>query len=156
MTELDVLMKSLDMAHWEMSEAFGGLQDEDVWKRADPRLLSVGELAAHVAYWEAQSFFGEGFESPLTVAMARYYTTNVDEPFTLALGAEEVLAEVRRVHEACKAAFNAQPPSPDEVNAHRGDWTWAFTIQYQVFHVAYHTGQMYSVRHLLGHETVDN
>jgi len=25
-----------------------------------------------------------------------------------------------------------------------------------VFHVAYHTGQAYSVRHLLGHETEDN
>lgn len=156
MSELGVLFKALDMALWELSEAFSGLPDGDVWVRPNPKLLSVGELAAHVAYWEAQSFFGEEFESPLTVASSRYYTTTVDEPFSLSMSAEEVLAEVRRVHEACKAEFAANPPSADEVNVHRGDWTWSFTLQYQAFHVAYHTGQMYSVRHLLGHETVDN
>jgi len=157
MANLDLLIKALDTASWEMGEAFKGLPDEDVWKRAHPRLLSVGELAAHVAYWEAQTFFGDGFESPLTGnPTASYYTGNAGEPYELPLGAEAVYAEVKRVHEACKASFLATPHDSEEPNPHREGWTWGFAIEYQVFHLAYHTGQMYSVRHLLGHETVDN
>ncbi len=149
-------MASLDSAHWELGEAFEGLPDEETWKRPSPRLLSAGELAAHLAYWEAKSFFGEAFESLLVVPAARYYTSSVETPFALPLGAQEVLAEVRRVHEACKATFLAAPPALEAINAHRNDWTWGETLQYLTFHVAYHTGQVYSVRHLLGHQTVDN
>lgn len=157
MANLDLLLKALDTAQWEMSEAFKGLPDADVWRRPDPRLLSVGELAAHVAYWEAHSFFGEGkIDSPLTLPAARYYTSNSVEPFELPLGAEETLREVQRIHALCKAAFVADPHDSEEPNPNRGTWTWGSTLEYQAFHVAYHTGQMYSVRHLLGHQTVDN
>lgn len=157
MANLELLVKALDTAHWEMSEAFKGLPDADVWRRAHPRLLSVGELAAHIALGEAQSFLGEGkVESPLFVPAARYYTANADEPFSLNLGAEELLGEVQRIHALCKAAFDADPKESAEPNPNRKDWTWGFTLEYMAFHVAYHTGQMYSVRHLLGHETVDN
>lgn len=104
MANMDLLIKALDSAIWEMSEAFKGLPDEDVWKRPHPRLLSVGEIAAHVAHWEAISFLGEGFETPLSVVQAKYYTSNVQEPFELSMGAEAVFAEVKRIHEAAKAA----------------------------------------------------
>jgi hypothetical protein len=157
MAALDLVLKALDTAQWEMSEAFKGLPDEDVWRRPHPRLLSVGELAAHIAYWEAQSFLGEGgVESPLATFEARYYTSNVAAPVEMALGAGEVLAEVQRIHELCKASFAANPHEPDESNPNRNGWSWGTTVEYQAFHVAYHAGQMYSVRHLLGHETVDN
>jgi hypothetical protein len=156
MANLDLMVKAWGVAHWEMGEAFKGLPDEDVWKRADPRLLSVGELAAHVAYWEAQSFMGEGFDNPLVVSAARYYTSNAGEPFTLPMGAEQVYAEVMKVHEAAKASFAANPHDSEEPNGNREGWSWGMTLEYQAFHVAYHTGQMYSVRHLLGHQTVDN
>lgn len=156
MANLDLLLKALDTAVWEMGEGFKGLPDADVWKRPSPPLLSVGELAAHVAYWEAKSFLGDGFESPLATAAAQYYTSNVESPLGLSLGAEEVYAEVRRIHDACKASFAANPHGSEDPNPNRGDWTWGFTIEYQVFHVSYHAGQIYSVRHLLGHETVDN
>lgn len=149
-------MKLLDMGIWEMGEGFKNLPDADVWKRPSPQLLSVGEIAAHVAYWEVQSFFGENFDSVLASDLARYYTTSIDTPFELQMTAEEVYNEVKRVHEACKAALEACPHEPDEINSHREGWTWGFTVQYQAFHIAYHTGQIYSVRHLLGHETQDN
>ena len=157
MANLDLVLKALDTAVWEMGEAFKGLPDGDVWRRAEPRLLSVGELAAHVAYWEAASFLGENAtDRPLVTAAARYYTTNVGEPFTLPLGADETYAEVKRIHETCKAAFAAEPHDSAEPNPHREGWSWGTAVEYQVFHVSYHTGQMYSVRHLLRHETVDN
>ncbi|RYG96288.1 MAG: DinB family protein [Alphaproteobacteria bacterium] len=157
MASLDLLVKALDTAHWEMSEAFKGLPDEDTWRRPDPRLLSVGELAAHVAYWESRMYLGEGkIESPLITPAANYYTASVDEPFQLPLGAEQVLQEVQRIHALCKAAFAANPRDSEDPNPNREGATWGFTLEYQAFHVAYHTGQMYSVRHLLGHEPVDN
>jgi hypothetical protein len=156
MADIDVLLKALDHAQWELSEAFAGLPDADVWKRPHPRLLSVGELAAHIAHWEAQSFFGDSFESPLTAGGAHYYKKTVDAPFEKPMTAEQVVAEVKRVHEACKAEFAANPHDAEEPNPHREGWKWGYTIEYQAFHVAYHAGQIYSVRHLLGHETNDN
>ncbi|MDR3692227.1 MAG: DUF664 domain-containing protein [Fimbriimonas sp.] len=156
MANLDLLIKALDTAIWETGEAFKGLDDSDVWKRPDTKILSVGELAAHVAYWQSKSFFGDSFESPLTSMAARYYSSNVDTPYKLEMGAEAVYNEMKRIHEACKTEFEAHPHDSDEANPNREGWTWGFTVEYQVFHIAYHCGQMYSVRHLLGHKTVDN
>ena len=111
--------------------------------------------------WQAVWFFGEEpkpdletlpIKSPLLNNAFRYYTTNVEAASQVDLTAAEVLAEVMRIHEAAKAAVvgkNMEDPHPH--------WqTWGNLVQYQVFHVAYHTGQVYSVRHLLGHETEDN
>lgn len=156
MAKLDLLMKALDMGYWEMSEAFKGLPDEDVWKRADPRLLSVGELAAHIALGEAKTFLGDTVSSPLFLEQAQYYSHNAPDPFTLDLGADALFAEVMRIHEACKAVFNDLNPDSEGQNPYRTEWTWGVAVEYMVFHVAYHTGQIYSVRHLLGHEPVDN
>ncbi|HWD39479.1 MAG TPA: DinB family protein [Fimbriimonas sp.] len=156
MANLDLLLKALDTCIWEMGEGFKGLSDSDVWKRPAPKLLGIGELAAHVAYWEAISFLGEGFESPLTSTAARYYTSNIQEAYELPMGAEAVYEEVKRVHEACTESFQANPHDSEEPNPHREGWTWGFALEYQVFHIAYHTGQIYSARHFMGHETVDN
>lgn len=156
MAEWDVLMKALDTAHWELSEALQGLPNADAWKRPHPRLLSVGEQVAHIVYWEAQSFLGASAVSPLIVEVSRYYTATVDQSFELPIGADALSGEVKRVHEECRAAFLAQSPDLDAKNPHRGDWTWRSALEYQAFHVAYHTGQIYAVRHLLGHQTVDN
>lgn len=156
MPELDSLIKALDSAHWELSEAFVNLPDEDLWKRPHPKLLSVGELAAHIAYGEASSFFGEDFEIAITPTPVAYYPSAVENPVVGEMGSEAALKEVQRVHLACKEAFLANPKPAGEINPLRGDWTWEYTLQYAAFHVAYHTGQIYSVRHLLGHETVDN
>jgi hypothetical protein len=35
-------------------------------------------------------------------------------------------------------------------------FTYGSYLEYAVFHTAYHVGQMYSVRHLLGEQTPDN
>jgi hypothetical protein len=157
------LIEAWDEAHREFAIALGGLPDEDLWKRAHPRLLSVGELAGHIAYWQAVWIMGGGNDSPdlerlpvgspLLDNAFRYYTISVDHPYRLDLGTPQVLAEVARVHEAAKGAVEGK--GKDET--YPGQWgTWGNVVQYQVFHVAYHTGQAYSVRHLMGHETEDN
>jgi hypothetical protein len=156
MATLEPLIAALDMAHWELGEAFKGLPDEDVWKRAHPRLLSVGELATHIAYWEDAGSTGGTSQSPFLEQYARYYTSSVDTQLVLNLGAAALYDEVERVHGTVKAALLAAQPDGEDKNPHRDGWTWRQTIEYTVFHVAYHTGQIYSVRHLLGHETIDN
>lgn len=148
-------IKPLDSAIWEMSEVFDGLKDEDVWVRAHPRLLSIGELAAHVAYGEAKSFFDE-FASPLISDGIRYYPVTVDSSVILDMDATALFEEVKRVHEACKERFLAERPDLDSKSPYREEWTWSYVLEYMAFHIAYHTGQMYSVRHLMGHETNDN
>ncbi len=156
MAELELLIKGLDEAHWELSEALKDMPDADLWRRADPRLLSVGELVAHLAYGEAANLLGSQLESPLTAPQVRYYPYTVDEPLSLSMGAEAAYQELTRIHEACKAKLLVDRPNLDSQNPYRQDWTWGYSLRYMTFHVAYHTGQIYSVRHLLGHETVDN
>ena len=156
MSHLEILMKSLDTAIWELGEAFTGMPDADLWRRPDPKLLSVGELAAHIAYGLASYFLGEEFESPLVLRAARYYPYSVEEPLSLDMGAEAVYNEVKRIYEASKVAVFGLNPDLDSVSTIREGWKWEDVMVYQAFHVAYHTGQIYSVRHMFGHETVDN
>lgn len=163
MSDLKPLLVAWDESYREFGIAFEGIPHDDLWKRAHPRLLSVGELAGHVAYWQAVWTLGGGdgrpdlatlpIQSPLLNLAFRYYSTTVDTATSLDLGPSEVLTEVMRIHEAGKVA--AAGKAMDE--PYDGQWgTWGNLVQYQVFHVAYHTGQAYSVRHLLGHETEDN
>jgi hypothetical protein len=162
MSRLDTLIDAWDEAHRELAIGLGGVTDEDVWKRAHPRLLSVGELVGHVAHWQAVWIMGGGsdrpdigelpVQSPLVGDGFRYYTSSVDRTVSLDLNAADLLAELARVHDAAKQYVLARRDEP-----YPGQWgTWENLVQYQAFHVAYHTGQIYSVRHLLGHETEDN
>lgn len=41
---LDAYLQVLELDFFEIGEAFGGLADENVWKRPAEGLLSVGEL----------------------------------------------------------------------------------------------------------------
>ena len=163
MSTLTPLIEAWDEAHREFAIALGNLPDEDVWKRPHPRLLSVGELAGHVAYWQAVWVTGGGdprpdlaqlpVQGPFVNDAFRYYTSQIDRPIQLDLGAKHVLAEVQRVHEIAKATVVGKGKD----DPYPGQWrTWGNLVQYQAFHVAYHTGQAYSVWHLLGHETEDN
>ena len=95
-------------------------------------------------------------KSPLVDPAFRYYSTEVDSPVTLNLTTEEVLNELKRVHEAAKAQVTKVDRNVDDKIVGRDDWTWGYLVEYMGFHAAYHAGQAYSVRHLLGHTTVDN
>jgi len=47
---LDAYLEALELGYYEVTFAFGGLEDENVWKRPSNGILSVGELAGHIAY----------------------------------------------------------------------------------------------------------
>ena len=148
--------------HREFSIALEGVADEDLWRRAHPRLLSIGELSAHIAYAQGVWILGPGgvqpdlaelpIQSPLLDHAVRYYPYNVEAPFQLEMGTDQLLAEVMRIHEAAKSSL----ANREQEHPHPNWETWGNLMQYQAFHVAYHTGQIYSVRQLMGHETPDN
>ena len=109
MENLDTLLKLWDEGHWEFTLAFEGLSDDDLWRRADPRLLSVGELAGHVAYWEAQ-YAGEVVAaSPLRDDRFRYYTGQVRETVKLDLTVAQVLQELKSIHDSARKAIVGHP-----------------------------------------------
>jgi len=177
---LDVYLKLLAQGFYEVKFAFEGLADENVWKRPAEGLLSVGELAGHIAYWQAVRLAGEGGEpdpdangvsmlpdlakccvsSQLIDHRFAYYsktTAATPSEQLLAMTAEQVCSELLRVHEESVAHFKALNPELD--NSAPGwpqGWTYRGFLEYLVFHIGYHTGQMYSVRHLLGDQTPDN
>ena len=168
---LATYLAMLDLCYFEVTEAFKGLSDGHVWKRPEGGLLSVGELAGHVAYWEAVRFAGGAEDggsprdlstckvsSPLLDPRFGYYTTNLEtlpSEVQLSLTGNQVLAELQRVHQESMEFLKALNPDLDASAPH---WhsNYRDYLKYAVFHIAYHTGQMYSVRHLLGDVTPDN
>ena len=177
---VEAYLKLLEVGYYEVKFAFEGLADEHVWKRPAAGLLSVGELAGHVAFWEAVRLAGEGDDpekcrvsSPLIDPRFRYLPETLATPPSerhLAMTAEQVCGDLVRVHEEAVAQFKALnpdlespapgygPPPEDghEVLGYGPNDTYGMFLEYLVFHIAYHTGQMYSARHLLGEETPDN
>jgi hypothetical protein len=174
---MDTYLALLELDYYELPFAFEGLADENVWKRPAPGLLSIGELAGHIAYWEAVRLASEGragmFEEGerLDLSKCRVKSLLIDHRFAylpgnlttppsnehLAMTAAQVCQEVLRVHQEIVAHLKAL--NPDLQSAPPGypeNQTYGEFLKYQVFHVAYHTGQMYTVRHLLGDTTPDN
>lgn len=164
---VEACLKLLKLGYFELTEAFKGLADENVWKRPAPELLSVGELAGHIAFGEATRLAGNGLDpaecrisSPLIDRRFRYYPETLATPPSeqhLTMTAEQVCQELLRVHDESLSHFKALNPDPDtQIPGCQTGFTYAEFLEYAVFHVSYHTGQMYSVRHLLGEETPDN
>lgn len=170
---IEAYLALLELGYFEVTEAFKGLADEHVWKRPATGLLSVGELAGHVAYWEAIRLAGEGSadQSQPDLAKCRvssflidprfsYYPTTLSTPPSeqhRAMTAQQVCSELVRVHQEASADFKER--NPDLLSVAPGwssNWTYGESLKYAVFHVSYHTGQIYSARHLLGEETPDN
>jgi hypothetical protein len=174
---LEAYLSVLELGYYEVKEAFKGLADENVWKRPAEGLLSVGELAGHIAFWEAVRLAGEGGEqnergvlepdlarcrvsSPLIDPRFRYYPTTLANPPSeqhLAMSAAQVCGELVRVHEEAVAHFKVlNPDLGSNPPGWPSYWTYGEFLKYLAFHVSYHTGQMFSARHLLGEETPNN
>jgi hypothetical protein len=172
---VEAYLKVLETGYYEVQFAFEGLADEHVWKRPAEGLLSVGELAGHIAYWEAVRLAGEGADleghvapdlakcrvrSPLIDHRFAYYPATIATPPSeghRAMTAPQVYQELLRVHKEAVAHFKALDPDLDSAPpGWSPGWTYRSFLEYLAFHVAYHTGQMYSARHLLGETPPDN
>ncbi|WP_394795861.1 DinB family protein [Armatimonas sp.] len=158
---LEAYLSSLELAYFEVTEAFKGLADENVWKRPAEGILSIGELAGHIASGEANRFAGKGTLSSLLVdPRFWYYPRTLATPPSeeqRAMTAQQVGTELARVHQEAVAHLKSRNLDLDSAppNGSPGN-TYGEVVQYMVFHVGYHIGQMYTVRHLLGEVTPDN
>lgn len=153
-------VEAWDAANWELSLVFEGLSDEDLWRRPHPRLLSVGELAVHVADAMVERANAldpsANIESPLCTGQSEYYPSTMESPFSLNLTVAQTASELARLAQEVKAAFlNVSDTRDDPAKVGPGRTMGQFA-DYMVFHVAYHTGQAFSVRHSMGHTTTDN
>ena len=174
--EAEAYLQVLDLGYSEVKEAFTGLADENVWKRPAEGLLSVGELAGHIAYWEAVRLAGEGVEQLFgqmqpDLEKCRVSSLLIDPRFDYhpnaiqippseqhrAMTADQVCRELLRVHEEAVSHFKAHNPSLESCPpaGPSGD-NYGELLRYLAFHIAYHTGQMYTARHLIGEKTPDN
>ncbi len=168
---LDRYLEMIEMDFFEIGEAFKGLQDQNVWRRPAESLLSIGEIAGHIAYWEAGRFAGGKrsgdhrldlsdckVASPLLDHCFADYTEAMDKPPTnLDMTAEQTYSELLRVHHEAVGHLKAlNPDLQSQVPGGPTGLTYQESVKYTIFHVAYHTGQIYSVRHLLGEITPDN
>ncbi len=149
---IDIYLDALDLAYFEATVAFEGLADDNVWKRPADGLVSIGELAGRADLAKCR------VKSPLVDRRFSYYPMAVppsDEH--LAMSAKQVLGELMRVHKESVAHLRSENP---DLDAPTPGWFPNSTIRemlkYQIFHVSYHTGQMYSARHLLGDQPPDN
>lgn len=166
MLRLQHLFEAWTESHRELQIALHGLTDQHLWTRPHQNLLSIGELAGHIAFceaalvtkrWDAQSRTEPiPISSPLVDHRFGYYTSILHEPVALVLSAADLATEISSVHDrASQIVFDLDPSGKDLANG-SDRATWENVLQYMGFHVAYHTGQIYAVRHLLGHETEDN
>jgi len=173
----DAYLEMLELGYFEVQFAFEGMPDDHVWKRPAEGLLSVGELAGHIAHWEALRLAGDvgladeagtappdvvncAVQSPLIDPRFSYYPRTIETPPSgaqLAMTSDQVYKELVRIHEESVAIFKARNPDPNATppGSHPGS-TYKEMVKYLAFHIAYHTGQMYTVRHLLGEQTPDN
>ncbi|MBL8061049.1 MAG: DinB family protein [Chthonomonas sp.] len=158
--DLSTLLKLWDTAVWEFSLVFEDLSDEDVWRSPQAGVPSVGVQACHLARSENSSF-GQSVESPLDIDGMGYFPYDPKAPLPIHLAAAEVFAEYERVHKAAIAWIHARgfalsdPYENPKFENHEG-MTWGDRIEYMPFHVAYHTGQAYMARHIMGHDTTEN
>lgn len=155
MEQVEALIQAWEEGHWEFTLVFEGLEDKDLWVRPHPNLLSIGELAGHVAYNESVMAPPGAIQSPIADKCFDYYPNQMSNPVKLDLTVAQVLEELKKVKEAAKPVL-AGIKNLEEKVPWRDDWTWGACLRYRVFHVAYHCGQAYSVRHMMGHTTTDN
>src|SRR6266567_1145203 len=78
---IEAYLNVLELAYYEVTFAFEGLADANVWRRPAEGLLSVGELAGHIAFWEAVRFSGEGGEPLPDPAKCRVSSPLIDPRF---------------------------------------------------------------------------
>ena len=168
----DEVLHLIEAWHWmyfETDLVLGGIQSEHLHRRPALNLLSISEHLAHVARSEASIIFRylAGVEphewpaSPLTSERYGWPPTMLEEPLHSELSAMslgEITDEYLRCHDQCYQLAKGLDLSAD--TSFSDSWDRVTTVRDRLriaaYHVAYHHGQIYTVRHLLGEETPEN
>ncbi len=167
--EVRHLVEAWHWMYFETDLAFGGLSPQNLHRRPGPGLLAISEHVAHVVRSEA-SIINRGLfgQSPrqwedclLRQPEFGWPPTMLEGPINPELermSVDEVMDAYLRQHSRCYELAQTCHLSPDHV--FKDHWERCTTVRDRLriaaYHVAYHTGQIYSARHLLGEETPEN
>jgi hypothetical protein len=163
MSEMQAIIQMLDHNYIDTRNVFRGLEEKHLHMRPIPRTLAISEIAAHIAYCEAKAVFGRlfnlsrkswGVTSPFFYSKYSYpsnmYTSPV-RPELLEMSVAEARDELFRIHELVMTKLHDFEGNPDDEL--EGAWGKGKTVRnhlsYLVFHVAYHTGQLFLTRQFL-------
>jgi len=167
--EVRTLVEAWHWMYFEVDLVFEGIQPENLHRRPSPNLLSVSEHCAHLVRSEAsiveRYLFGRPPEQWADSLMRRtvfgWPPTMLESPVEPEL-ARLNLAEVKDglMHEHGRCLQAARSLALPVGHRFEDDWarcpTVADRLRIAAYHVAYHMGQIYSARHMLGEETPEN
>ncbi len=167
--EVETLIDAWHWMYFETDLAFRGLSEENLHRRPSPCLLSVSENVAHVARSEASIVYRYLLgQQPDAWADCLFREAQFGWPPTMLEGpvspelvrmsSPDVMAEYLRQHERCYAMARDLKLPADHLFTDGWDriCTVRDRLRIAAYHVAYHTGQIYSARHALGETTPDN
>ena len=161
------LIEAWDNSYRDVEEALGGIDPDHLHIRPAPGTIAISELIAHIASTEAQIVVQyivghrmDSCNSPIVQEDLVYPPRFSGEPIRASLSSlslSELKSELEQVHHLCYEAIK-DLELPTE---HVFDDDWADTplgerLEYAAYHVAYHIGQIFLTRHMLGEETPDN
>lgn len=169
MSETGHLIESWHWMYFETDLVFGGLSEENLHRRPGPGLMAISEHAAHVARSEAsivdRYLFGRDPEAWADCLFRRpefgWPPTLLEQPVhpdLARMSVREVMEEYLGQHARCyELAHKLELPVE---HLFEDDWERCRTVRDRLriaaYHVAYHAGQIYATRHMLGEETPDN
>lgn len=155
--------------YFETDLVLGGIKEENLHRRPAQNLLAISEHLAHVARSEASIICrylagqedSEWQNSVLTKPLFGWPPTMIEAAVDSELakmGLKEITDEYLNHHDKCYRLALTLNLSPD--HQFQDGWNRVTTardrLRIAAYHVAYHAGQIYSVRHLLGEETPEN
>lgn len=155
--------------YFEADFLFDGLSESNLHRRPGQNLLSVSEHVAHLVRSEAsiveRYLWGrpeeEWADSLMRRAKFGWPPTLLEQPvdselaqLSIAVVYEELMSQHARCYQSALALeLSADFEFGD-------DWDRCRTVRDRLriaaYHVAYHAGQIYSARHMLGEETPEN
>ncbi len=155
--------------YFETDLVLQGVSAENLHRRPGPGLLAISEHLAHVARSEGsiirRYLLGEADSawqsSILTREIFGWPPTMLErpvEPDLARMSLSDLAEEYLGLHERCyEAAQELRLPADHQFT---DNWDRVVTVRDRLriaaYHVSYHCGQIYSVRHMLGEETPDN
>jgi len=170
---MDAKRALIEAWHWsyvDFDMVFEGLSQDHLHVRPGPGTISISEMCAHLLRSEAsivlRYLFGEPaefWEDHFMLKAPYGWPPDILEapidPRLQAMTVEETKLMVYDRHERIyQRAFTLDLPLD-----HKFDDEWStpaptveVRLRFAAYHVAYHAGQMYQNRHLLGNPTPDN
>jgi hypothetical protein len=164
------LVDAWDWSYVDFDLAFEGLSVETLHRRPSPVSISIAEIAAHTAYSEASIIlryllgipkeeWGEDFMLRDPYGWPPRVMEGPPLPQLLAMSVEEVKGAWIGHHRSFVDRLALFDLSAD----HRFTDEWADSapnvetrLRFAAYHVAYHIGQIYAIRQVLGEETPEN